>query len=1126
MNKDHTISEGRLKLIRFLRSVPPNLIYDMAPALYVKRGYDYYRRGHFKWLKWNGKILIAGVMGNYCYKVRISLKDDHLQTTCNCPAYLPLTNCKHVICAIVSLKHLLCPGTFLPSPFDSRDREDLLDSLGLDALEAEDLTKLNQRLILVFSVDKDDIFYERNGQKINYTYNLPRSISNLLFKFLTGNITKNDIQEAGVEIVLRYEKKDIPLRLKEKLTLSPHIVFESQKNRQYAALTVKDRQGQGDGLLLLRKNVLINPDEQWLSIPGSWKKEIMKFFVDSLSDDKLREFSRTRFHKLPYMTSFESHFILTMTEEGAKMVVRKSEFLVDGRPVELQEVVSEYSIDIMPDSEGYGVLSLMRRINGEEFPFPNKVLLITFNVWQGIFGPLRFSKKQKIFFGTLVNLLEQRDSLTRKGLKDILLDVFLEGHGHISKQSLESYREFISYIVDCIKDKEYNLLFLNDRWILSSSDMGQCLRILAEIYRILDLSSMVSENLTDFVIKVKMDALKRKFSTLIETLIDMGVRVTYRGKKIRQSNWDITIDFQKDIDWFELRPEIKVNDRIIPPDELQRLLDRLSGNMVETEEAIEVLPENVEEVLKLLGIEKGKRASREKREVVQIPRLQILKYLSLRKKGVKLRLPSEEESVIENLLNFKGIESVEIPGGFNGKLRRYQKEGYYWLCFLYEHRFGACLADDMGLGKTIQTITFLGARREGIIGKNNPSLPHLIVVPPSLVFNWEAELRRFYPSFRVLAYTGTDRKLSLQDNEIIITTYAIMRRDIDTLIKHQFDMVVFDEAQTVKNIHAATTSSARRLNAKFKLALTGTPVENHLGEYFSIIDLCLPGLMGDYKEFMNAQKQNSSELLDGIIKRTAPFVLRRTKEEILKELPPKTETDIYLELTQRQKALYTGIVKEIRQEIDEAYETRTEQQAQIVVLAALMKLRRLCLSPALVDSKLPAESPKIDSLIERLFLLREEGHSSLVFSQFTSYLDIVEEKLKASEFNVLRLDGSTPQKRRKKLVRSFQDGNGADVFLLSLKAGGQGLNLTRASYVFHLDPWWNPAVEQQATDRTHRIGQKQKVTVIRLLMQHTIEEKMQELKRRKKTLYEALLGVKKSTCGVKLTREDIEFLLE
>jgi non-specific serine/threonine protein kinase len=274
-------------------------------------------------------------------------------------------------------------------------------------------------------------------------------------------------------------------------------------------------------------------------------------------------------------------------------------------------------------------------------------------------------------------------------------------------------------------------------------------------------------------------------------------------------------------------------------------------------------------------------------------------------------------------------------------------------------------------------------------------------------------------------------------------------------------------------------------------------------------------------------KQDTSPSLNFIIRRTRPFVLRRTKEKILRELPPKIETDIYLDLTDRQKALYKKTVEQVRTKIDDAYRTKTQAQAQIIALTAILKLRQLCIAPQLLAPETEDFSPKIHFLMERLQELIEENHSALVFSQFTSFLDLLENDLQKQNIGYLRLDGSTQVGKRKKLIEKFQNGEGPSIFLLSLKAGGQGLNLTKASYVFHLDPWWNPAVENQASDRAHRIGQKKTVTITRILMRHTIEEKMMALKKRKLDIYKAVMEEPTSgSKGLKITKSDFQFLLE
>jgi non-specific serine/threonine protein kinase len=483
--------------------------------------------------------------------------------------------------------------------------------------------------------------------------------------------------------------------------------------------------------------------------------------------------------------------------------------------------------------------------------------------------------------------------------------------------------------------------------------------------------------------------------------------------------------------------------------------------------------------------------------------------------------------VLNRLLGFTQIAAVPLPNDLRATLRPYQQDGYAWLAFLYEHRFGACLADDMGLGKTLQAICLLAAIHEGrIAASSGVKGPHLVVVPTSLLFNWELELARFAPGLKVHTYSGSERTFDAGDGEVVLTTYGLVRRDIEMLEQTMFHTIVFDEAQAVKNILADTTGAVRRLRGRFKLTLTGTPLENHLGEYFSIIDLCVPGLLGEYDRFKPQLKRVEGRALDRLLRRTRPFILRRTKAEILHDLPPKIESEVFLDLTERQKALYQRTVAQVRSTIDEAYRTKTDGQAQLIALTAILKLRQVCLSPRLLTKQADEPSPKLSFLVERLKVLLDEGHSALVFSQFTGFLDLVQESCDRHEIRYQRLDGSTSATARKGRVASFQGGEQPSVFLLSLKAGGQGLNLTKASYVFHLDPWWNPAVENQASDRAHRIGQQQTVSIVRILMRHSIEEKMIALKQRKLELYDAVMAgaVRGSGQGV-LTKADFEFLL-
>jgi len=407
-----------------------------------------------------------------------------------------------------------------------------------------------------------------------------------------------------------------------------------------------------------------------------------------------------------------------------------------------------------------------------------------------------------------------------------------------------------------------------------------------------------------------------------------------------------------------------------------------------------------------------------------------------------------------------------------------------------------------------------------------PGTPHLVVAPPSLLFNWEAELARFLPSARVMLYTGSGRSTTeFANHDVIITSYGIIQRDCDLLADQRFNVLIFDETQMVKNLQAATTNAVRKLKGSFTLALTGTPVENHLGEYYAIMDLCLPGLLGTREEFNRKLNRDGAAGTARLIGRTRPFVLRRTKQLIADELPPKIEMDIPLELTTKQRVFYQRTVEEVRGQVKEAYESHAPAQARIIALTAILRLRQICLAPALASPGAGDASPKLEFLAEQLAELRDEGHSALVFSQFTGYLDIIEQGLNHHGLTCLRLDGSTPVPQRKKLVQAFQNSAEPTIFLISLKAGGKGLNLTRATYVYHMDPWWNPAVENQASDRAHRIGQTGQVTITRLIMRHTIEEKMMALKAQKLKLYKAILEDGTGGGGAGLTRDDFEYLL-
>jgi uncharacterized small protein (DUF1192 family) len=479
------------------------------------------------------------------------------------------------------------------------------------------------------------------------------------------------------------------------------------------------------------------------------------------------------------------------------------------------------------------------------------------------------------------------------------------------------------------------------------------------------------------------------------------------------------------------------------------------------------------------------------------------------------------------LRDFQGIESVPPPAGLKAQLRHYQQDGLNWLQFLRHYGLGGILADDMGLGKTVQTLAHLLVEKES----GRADRPSLVVAPTSLMTNWRQEAERFAPGLRVLVLHGLDRKDHfdrIRDHDLVLTTYPLLPRDGATLEKHEFHCLILDEAQFIKNPRTAAAQSVAGLRARHRLCLTGTPMENHLGELWSLFHFLMPGFLGDAKRFQRLFRTSIEKLGDTsrreiLVRRVKPFLLRRRKEEVARELPAKNEIVQHVELEGPQRDLYESVRLAMHKRVREEVKKKGFSRAHIVILDALLKLRQICCHPALLklpSAKAVRESAKLELLLELLPPMLEEGRRILLFSQFTSMLALIEAELKRLNHPYVLLTGDT--RDRATPVKRFQSGE-VPLFLISLKAGGTGLNLTAADTVIHYDPWWNPAVENQATDRAHRIGQDKQVFVYRLLTVGTVEEKIAALQARKSELVAGLLDTS-GTGKLALTHEDLESL--
>ncbi|HKP85304.1 MAG TPA: DEAD/DEAH box helicase [Blastocatellia bacterium] len=649
------------------------------------------------------------------------------------------------------------------------------------------------------------------------------------------------------------------------------------------------------------------------------------------------------------------------------------------------------------------------------------------------------------------------------------------------------------------------------------------------------------------LLEVNSDKLPR----IVRVLVGEGWHVEAEGKLYRQPG-QINIQVTSGIDWFELHGAVEFGDSAASLPALLAALRR-GDNVVQLGDGtFGLLPE---EWLKKYAVLAGLGES--EGDHLRFTRSQVGLLDALLASQPQAEFDATFASARDELQRFEGVKAVDPPQGFVGELRGYQKEGLGWLCFLQQFGFGGCLADDMGTGKTVQALALLESRREIRANGDQPGSKvsakkkksrkegngkkeaggkavrqahaSLVVVPKSLVFNWKQEAARFAPRLRVLDHTGQFRRKTVEhfdDYDLILTTYGTLRRDAVRFKDIEFDYVILDEAQAIKNADTASSKAARLLRAGHRLALSGTPVENHLGELWALFDFLNPGLLGAASVFKlagTAARNPDEETRALLAKALRPFILRRTKEQVARDLPPKLEQTIYCEMEPVQRKLYDELRDHYRRSLLGLVESRGMQRSKIQILEALLRLRQAACHPGLIDKKRTGEpSAKLDVLLPQLAEVLDEGHKALVFSQFTSLLSIVRSRLDDEGIKYEYLDGRTRDRAGR--VERFQNDADCKLFLVSLKAGGLGLNLTAAEYVFLLDPWWNPAVEAQAIDRAHRIGQTKNVFAYRLIARGTVEEKVLELQKTKRELADAIINADNSLIRT-LGREDLELLL-
>jgi superfamily II DNA or RNA helicase len=610
--------------------------------------------------------------------------------------------------------------------------------------------------------------------------------------------------------------------------------------------------------------------------------------------------------------------------------------------------------------------------------------------------------------------------------------------------------------------------------------------------------------------------LPSRLQKVVPGLLQKGWYVCADGKNYQPPrDYDVTISSGKD--WFGISASVTYGDESVPFPEILKMWREGKEYILLDDGTFGILP-----VEWLVNYTVLSQLGRDDDGQIICSASQAAILQALLDKNATVHADAEYYAKLERLTQIEHAAPQAAPESFQGTLRPYQAESLGWMLFLQQQGFGGILALDMGLGKTPTVLALLDGRRTAV---NRPSL---VVVPRSLIFNWEEESAKFTPELKIMVWSGAgrhDQFDELANHDVILTTYGTLIRDAEKLRDITFDYCILDESQAIKNADTSNAKAVRLVNSEYRLAMTGTPIENSLSELWSQFEFLNPGLLGNagvFRRFAARREVRAERELKLVAQALKPFVFRRTKEAVAKDLPEKTEGILYCELEAEQKQVYDDLLGYYHQEMADTGDTNTNQA---LMLSALLRLRQAACHAGLInDTHRHVASAKLQAIMPHLKEVLSEGHKALIFSQFTTMLGFVREQLDRDGITYTYLDGQT--RDRKRVVDQFQGDDNCQVFLISLKAGGVGLNLTAASYVYILDPWWNPATESQAIDRAHRIGQRKPVFAYRLIARDTIEEKMLHMQREKRRLADAVIGNGTEFQETKLTRNDMAKLLK
>ena len=1084
------------------------------------RGRQYFERNAVRILFADADFISAKVTGSQMYEVDLERDANAVIYSCDCPYFEDHHEvCKHVWATFLQLEkmgHLQQWNSSFPEELVATDSDEDLDDDYLDDLDFEDLEPFDEPALTKI---------DRRVPK-NSAASQPDSWQLLLNKMKRSESTEEMLPSwplnREILYVLEYSRVTYGTAL-------------------WIRINVRDRKKNGDWK---KPKPLILPQNMISELPDPADRDILGRMVGV---------NREKWYYSPYEPAYRFQprrhdlpAILPLISKTGRLYFTTPES-GDGRVARWDEAGSwEFCLEAHPDAatRRYEIRGAFHRagtrlsIEQAEYIFEEGILVQGEFIapYEGSFHWISLFRKEGSFFvpydeaDQWIETMMQMPSPPRMELPEELrlqeIEVDPKPIAHV-RATQETW-----YASNLIGEVRFDYLGR----VVGESDPATAIALIAErkkIRRNQDAENRALQRFEQAGFKRVPDYRGRKnwiitqprLPAAVRNLVNAGWHVEAEGKLFRNPN-SVSMHLASGIDWFELHGSIEFGEARVPLPKLLAALRRHENTILLDDGSYGMLPEEwleKYEMLAGLGTAHG--------DHVRFTRNQAGLLDAMLASQAEVSCDEMFERVRAELRNFGGITSADPPPGFHGRLRPYQCEGLGWLHFLQQFGFGGCLADDMGLGKTIQVLSLLEERR-ALRHANGPAHrlpPSLVVMPRSLVFNWRQEAERFTPELHILEHTGGVRIRGhehFDDYDAVFTTYGTLRRDAPFFKDKMFDYVILDEAQAIKNASTESAKAARLLRGSHKLALSGTPIENHLGELWSLFEFLNPGMLGA-ASVLKLGKGSGGKLDDAqrtlIAQALRPFILRRTKSQVARDLPEKVEQTLFCQLEPAQRTLYNELRDHYRRTILNRVENDGLDKSKIHILEALLRLRQAAIHPGLIDrARVHEPSAKLDMLLPQLAEVLEEGHKALIFSQFTSVLAILRDRLDEQQIRYEYLDGQTQD--RATPVERFQNDAESKLFLISLKAGGLGLNLTAAEYVFLLDPWWNPAVEAQAIDRTHRIGQTRSVFAYRLIAKDTVEEKVLELQEGKREIAEAIINQDNSLLR-NLRSEDLALLL-